>query len=318
MQRLELLIKRARAESLNKEYSNVVGIPQEDFIAWANEAQDRLYSEAIKQHPMYFTAEEIIDSVSGQEAYDLPTSTYLSHIEMVEYSVDGSELNYYRLDQAKLPERISYPTGNPGYYIRRGKQILLVPAPQNGGTAKIRVTYVKKVPRLDVRRGIIQTVTASSTAVSALTITSASLASLDPYGELANYNHLSVVDRDGNIKMAGLEYDSINTGTGVVTITGGSFTFGSGESIAVGDYIVIGERGCNRPDLPDSAERYLIQWMTFRAGFRDGSQRAQQQKALCDEILVDTIGSFADIDHDISSVTIINTDYLDAQRIDIL
>lgn len=318
MQRLELLIKRARAESLNKEYSTVVGIPQEDFVSWANEAQDRLFSEAIKQHPKYFLAEKIIDSVSNQEAYDLPERIYLSHIENMEYSVDGTELNYYRLDQAKLPERISYPVGNPGYYIRRSKQFLLVPAPQNGGAAKIRVNYVKEIPRLDIRRAKISAVTASSTAVTALTLTAADLATLDPGGELANNNYLSIVDRDGNLLMAGLEYDSVNTGTGVVTITGGSFTFESGESISTSDYVVIGEYACNKPDLPNTAERYLIEWMTYRATFRDGSQRSKDQKALCDEILVDTIGSFADIDHDISSVTIINTDYLDAQRIDII
>jgi len=318
MERLELIIKRARAESLNKEYSTTVGIPQEDFVAWANEAQDRLYSEAIKTHPKYFTAEAIIDSVSGQEAYDLPAHIYLSHIENVEYSIDGTDLNYYRLDQAKLPERISYPVGNPGYYIRRGKQILLVPAPQNGANAKIRITYVKKVPRLEIRRAKIQAVTSTSTQVTALTLTAADLASLDPGGELASYNYLSVVDRDGNLKMAGIEYDSINTGTGVVTLTGGAFTFESGETISTSDYVVIGERSCNRPDLPDMAERYLKEWMTYRAMFRDGSSRAAAKKADCEDILKDTIGAFADIDHDVSAVTILNTDYLDAQRLDIV
>lgn len=318
MQRLELLIKRSRAESLNKEYSTVVGIPQEDFVSWANEAQDRLFSEAIKQHPKYFMAEKIIDVVSGQEAYDLPEHIYLSHIENVEYSIDGTALNYYRLDQAKMPERISYPVGNPGYYIRRGKQILLVPAPQNGGSAKIRVNYVKEVPRLDVRRAKISAVTASSTAVTALTLLAADLASLDPGGEMANHNYLSVVDRNGDIKMAGLEYDSINTGTGVVTITGSSFTFESGETISTSDYVVIGNYACNKPDLPNTAERYIVEWMTYRATFRDGSQRSKEQKTLCDEILADTVQSFADIDHDVSHVTIINTDYLDAQRLDII
>ena len=317
MQRLELLINRARSESLNRQYSTTVGIPQEDFVAWANEAQERLYSEAIKTHPKFFLGEAIIDSVSGQESYQMPRSMFLSHIVNVEYSVDGTELNYYRLDQAKLPERISYPVGNPGYYIRRNKEIMLVPVPQAGGSAKIRVNYVKKVPRLEIRRAKIQAVTASSTQVTALTLTAADLATLDPGNQLSNYNHISVVDRDGNLKMAGLEYDSINTGTGVVTITGGAFTFESGESISTSDYVVIGERSSNVSELPETAERYILEWMTFRAMKRDGSSRAAAQKALCDEMLADTIGSFADIEQDVSHVTIINTDYLDAQRLDI-
>lgn len=317
MRRLELLIEQARRESLNKEYSTTVGIPQEDFVSWADEASQRIFSEAEKQHPKYFLAEKIIDVVANQEAYDIPADCFLSHIENVEYSIDGNQLNYYRLEQAKLPERISYPVGNPGYYIRRATQLLMVPAPTNA-SSKIRLTYVKKPYRLDIRRAQIQSVTASSTQVTALTLSAASLASLDPSGQLGKTNYLSVVDRDGNVKMSGLEYDSINTGNGLVTITGGAFTFASGESIAANDYVVAGEYTANKSSLPEFCERYLIEWMTFRALQRDGSQRAGSQKTLCDEILADSMSAFADIDHDVSVITILNTDYLDAQRIDIL
>lgn len=316
MQRLELLIKQARSESQNKAFSLKAGIPQQDFVFWVNEAQERLYSEAIKQHPVYFTGEVILDSMSGQEAYDLPGDIFLSHIEMIEYSVSGQTKDYYRLEQARLPERISYPTGNPGYYIRRGKQILMVPAPATGGPAKIRISYVKKLPRIDVRRGYVAAATIVGENLTALTLNAGSLLSVDP-DAFADYNFLTVVDRNGAVKAARIEYDTVNVGTGFVTLTGGSHALG-GATIAVGDYVTLGPMSANLPDLPDTAERFLIEWLTYRATFRDGSTRSAQQKALCDEILADTMQAFADIEHDTVGVTILNTDYLDAQRIDIL
>lgn len=316
MQRLELLIEQARRESLNKEYSTTVGIPQEDFVSWVNEAQQRIFSEAEKTHPKFFMAEKLIDAVSSQEAYSLPADCFLSHIENVEYSITGQDRDYYRLEQAKMPERIPYPVANPGYYIRRSQQLLLVPAPQAAGGAKIRLNYIKKPFRLDIRRATVQAVTTTSTQVTALTL--ANMATLDPAGELGKKNKLSLVDRYGNIMMSGIEYDSINTGTGVVTLTGGAFTFASGETASTFMYAVADVYTQNVSSLPDFCERYLTEWMTFRAMLRDGSNRANDQKRLCDEILADTISAFADINHDVSSVTILNTDYLDAQRIDIL
>ena len=317
MRRLELLIKEARRESLNKEYSQVVGLTQEDFVAWANQAQDRLYSEAIKQHPLYFTGSVVIDAVAGQEAYDLPEDTYLSHIENVEYSVSGRVGDFSNLEQAKLKERVSYPSGNPGYYIRVGKQILMVPAPANGGGSKIRVTYVRKLPRLDIRRGVLETVTEVNDEIITMIATPASLAVLDPGLVFSEYNYLSVVNRDGELKVGGIEYDSVDYGTGVIDLTGGAFP--AGPIIpAVGDFIVAGANTVNLPDLPETAERYLVACMIYRATFRDGSVRSKEMKALCDEILADTTQSFADIDHDVSHVTLLNTDYLDSQRLDII
>ena len=316
MQRFELLIRQARSESQNKGFSLKAGIPQQDFVSWANEAQQRLYSEAIKTHPMYFIGEVLLDSVSGQEVYDLPEECFLAHIENIEYSISGSNNEFYRLEQARLPERISYPSGNPGYYIRRGKQILMVPAPTTGGTAKIRINFVKRLPRIDVRRAVVQTHTIIGTNLTALTLNPGSLQMVD-FSEFSEHNFLCVVDRNGAIKLRGIEYDSINLGTGVVTLTGGAQPL-DGGTLANNDYITLGPWSANLPDLPETAERYLIEWLTFRATFRDGSARSKEQKVLCDEILSDVVASFADIEHDTVGITLLNTDYLDAQRIDTL
>jgi hypothetical protein len=59
MRRLELLIAQARSETQNREYSATIGIPQDDFESWANEAQDRGFSEIVKVQPRLFHATKI-------------------------------------------------------------------------------------------------------------------------------------------------------------------------------------------------------------------------------------------------------------------
>ena len=308
MERLELQIERARSESLNKDYSTTVGIPQEDFESFANEAQDRLFSEIVKAHPRIFHSEKIYTVTSGQEAYDLPADCHEGKVHLVEFSTDGRGENYYELGQAKMHERSSAPAANPMFYIMRAKQILLVPPATTG---YLRVTYVKKPKRLALRRSTVSARTCTSPTRTGMTVAAADLAALDPGSEVAKYNYLSVVDRDGDQMMAGVEFDSINTGTGVVTITGSSFTAQTGETITVGDYVVIGKDACNKSQLPDSCERFLIKWMAACALERDGSTLEARKRELCQEMLSDISSSLADSDHDVTGVTILTTDFMD-------
>jgi hypothetical protein len=308
MRRLELLIEAARSESLNKDYSVRIGIPQDDFVRFANEAQERLFSEAVKTHPKFFLAETIIETVAGQEAYQLPDDCHLGHVEMVEYSSNGNPENFYRLEQAKLPERASQSLGDPGMYIRRGKELLLVSIPASSG-AKVRVTYVRQPRRVEIRRGAIAVAAITGTQLDGLTLSS--LASLDPTNRLALLNHLSIVDRDGLQNMKAVEYDSIDVSTGVVTLTGGSHQFDSHESIAAGSFVVLGKNSVNVSDLPESCDRYLIKWMAACALERDGSVLEKRKRELCSEMLGDIVGSFSDIEHDVSYVTILTTDLLE-------
>jgi hypothetical protein len=308
MRRLELLIASARSESLNREYSTSIGIPQDDFVRWANEAQDRAFSEINKTHPKYFTAEKIITAVANQEAYSLPAAAFIGQMELVEYSYDSSEANYRRLEQLKLPERMSNPSGHPAYYISRNAGFLSAPAPAAAG-GSFRVTYIRKPKRLDIRRGGITSRTFSAPTLTALTL--ANITTLDPSDQINSNNYLSVVDRNGSQVMAGIEYDSVSTGTGVVTITGSSFTAQTGETITTSNYVVIGQDAANLSDLPDLCDRYILKWMVYKAFERDGSQLAGLAKKDCDEILVDITTSFADKEHDVSSVTILNNDFMD-------
>jgi hypothetical protein len=191
----------------------------------------------------------------------------------------------------------------------QGDTFILMSRPSSNAGA-IRMTYVRKPKRLGIRRGVIASRTLSTLNLTALTLSS--VTTLDTSLKLADNNYLSVVNRDGNQTMAGIEYDSINTGTGVVTITGSSFTAQTGETAAVGAYVVIGKNAANISTLPESCDRYLIKWLAACALERDGSALEQRKRELAAEMIDDITSSFADSDHDVVSIPIINIENLGA------
>lgn len=310
MLRFELQIEAARRASLNRDYSTTLGIPQEDFVVFGNEAQERIVSEIKKTHPKYFIGQKIVTCVAGQEAYDLPSDCYVDHIENVEFSADGRSENYIRLEQAKLPERVTAPASEPRFYIKFGRQILLA-APCQNSVGTLRISYFKQPRRLEVRRATVASATFSTPTLSALSLSTLTMAALDPSNELSKYNYLTVVDRIGRAVMSGIEYDNASTLTGLVTLTGGSFTAQTGETIAVGNFVVPGVYSTNVSELPDVCERYIIKWMTAQALARDGSSLASESEEKCKEMLQDIVTAFADSDHDVSHVTILTTDFMD-------
>lgn len=312
MRRLEILIAKARSRSLNKQYSATVGIPQEDFVDFANDAQDRLFSEAVKTHPKYFTRTIEIQAVSGQEAYSVPVDHFIGRIENLEFSPTGQERDYYKLDSRRLSERYSHPVGYPSAYIRLGSEFLAQPPPASGN-GTFRLTYTLGRPRVEIRRAQVLSVTDTAGVISALNLKIAgenAVLTLDPSDEFSDYHYLTIVDRDGNVKARGLEYDSINPATGVVTLTG-THTLESGEAIAVDDFVVIGADSCNLPQLPDEAERYLIEYMVYRALKRDGNSDSESIEQTSEKMLLDIIASFADIEGDVLHVPVTNTELMD-------
>jgi hypothetical protein len=308
MRRAELLIADARDESLNKDYSATVGIPQDTFVRWLNEAVTLIHGKIVQTHPRFFLDEEIQSCVANQEAYDIPDDCFDGHIHEVWWSHDGSAQNYAKLEQISLSERGALPASNPGYYVRSGEQILLRPAAASASST-LRITYVRRRKYVDIRRAGIASRTFSTPTLSALTLSN--LTTLDLGSQYANYNFLSVVDRSGEQVMAGVEYDSINSGTGVVTLTGGAHTADTGETITTSNYIVLGEDSTNLPELPASCEPYLVNFMIACALGRDGSVLEDKKRLLAEAAAAQVVQGFADIDHDTQHVTILSTDLMD-------
>ena len=67
-----------------------------EFLQYLNDAQHNLQALITQQYPEVFTSESVVQTVSGQERYDLPSDCYLGNkIVNVEYSDTGKEEDFY-------------------------------------------------------------------------------------------------------------------------------------------------------------------------------------------------------------------------------
>jgi hypothetical protein len=304
MDRVELLIERVRVETENKDFGDSFGISDNECVGYLNDAQDRVYSEAMKKYPKIFMQETTMSLVVNQEAYDLPSDIYLGKITLIEFSSTGQPRDYVRLDSAMMQERISYPVGNPRFYIRKNKQILLVPTPANSGT--LRISYIKKLPKLDIRRAKVLSVTQTLSDVTAITLDVNETLDVT---ELNKRMKFSVVSSEGESVCKNISFSNIDTSTGLVTMTTRSLA--TGESISAGDYIVAGEYSTNKSELEDITERYLVSHLRLEMLDRDGNTTGTaSQNSKAGEMLSEIIDAFADMGDDNIFPPILDGSYL--------
>lgn len=307
MRRLEHLIEDSRRETENDEFTDDTGIPDVEFIRWSNDAQHRIQAKIAQQNDRVFMKETIFNTVSQQEAYDLPADMlFQNRISNIEISLTGTVKDYFTLDQATLKERNTIVFGDPLRYIRVGGKILLNPVP-NTSQNKIRMYYVNRLPRLDTRRATVLSVTTNaSNNITALTFDVAQ--NLDS-AALNKNTQFSIVDADGVQKMRRIPFTNIDTSTGVVTVDP-TFVFESTESIAAGDYVVAAPDGSNSSELPDSLERYIVNFMNWKALKRDSSGDSAEAQAEILALEAEIVESFSDVDDDIHRIPLINNAFI--------
>jgi hypothetical protein len=302
---LQLLINQSRRATDNVEYTSTSGIQEEEFIQYLNDANIRLHSLIVQKSASIFESEATINAVSGQESYDIPEEALLGNMLVhVEYSGSGQPSDYVTLKQGQLPERFSGVSSSPSFYIRRGGKILLQPQPDESGL--IRMTYVSSTPRLDLRRGTVGAVTLTGNSITTLELNPT--LNLDKTS-LIEENYMTVVDKNGNIKMKGIPFTDINETSGVVTIEPG-FAFDTGETIAIGDYVVRGERTSTHSELPSICERYLLEYTNIKILNRDSSDDAISESAILAAIQEEILNTFAEPDKDPDYITILDEQYL--------
>jgi len=306
MRRIDLLIDEARHETDNTQFTDETGIQTSEFLRWANSAQTRILSLIQQAHPDLFQRSSEIAVVQNQEEYSIPSKTFLgTRVQMVEYSKSGQTRDYYPLKKGNLHERVNGPAGDPAFYIRFSKKVLIQPAPQN--TGKLRLITQLALPRLDTRRA-----TVLSSALTSDTITSLNF---DPslnidQEEIQNEGYICIVDKDGNILMEAIPVESIDMTTGLVTVYSG-FTFQSGETIPVGSFAVLGSYSSTHSDLPDVAERYVVDFMCWKLEKRDANSASQEISQELKDQEDDIVSSFGIPDDDVSYVTVLDCQYLD-------
>lgn len=307
---VDYLIEDVRISTENQEFSDTIGIQDSEFLRFLNNAQFRLQSLIVQQHPSVFLTEYEISCEKDKEVYDLPIASFMGNkVTQVEYSATADTNNYYPLRPTSLYNRNKDSEGDPDYYIRKAGKIILLPVP-NSTTGLLRITYVRRVPKLDSRRGVIESVVLD-TATNKITSLFLNVASeVVDSDELAKWTRICVVDDEGNTQMQNIKFTAIDTSTGEVTVDP-SFTYANGETIEAGAYVVAGSNSSTHCDLDDLVERYLIEYATAKILQRDSSIDLTSQMAILSEIENEIINSYAEISDDIMEIPVINDDNYD-------
>jgi hypothetical protein len=169
-------------------------------------------------------------------------------------------------------------------------------------TGQLRITYVEKLPKLDLKRGSVASVTLDT---SARTITSLFLdVSTDSVDAAltGNVTRVSFCDEEGNVTMSNVKVTLINSSTGEVTVDP-AFVYDEGETISVADRITVGKFSNTHVMLDDIVERYLIAYATFKILQRDSNitDLGTQQQVLL-EMENEIVAAYADVSDDIVEI----------------
>ena len=295
------LIDDVRSSTENTDVSDSVGIQDLEFLRFLNDAQHRIQNLITQKHPSVFLTEYTTAIVANQESYTLPNKAFMGNkISQVEYSSDttGTD-NFIPLRPGSLFERNSSADGYPLKYIRKAGAFLLVPVPTSS-TGQLRVNYTHKLPKLDLRRGSVSAVTLATDSITTLTL-DVSTDSVDTT-ELNKFTRLSIVNEEGVVQMSNIKFTAVSGATGTVTIDS-SFTFESGETISVGDYVVAGSYASTHVQLDDLVERYLIAYCTAKIFQRDSNvtDLGVQQQIMA-EMENDIVMAYSEISDDIMEI----------------
>ena len=301
MRRVEPLIDMIRKQSQNTRYDATSGVPQDVFVQFLNNAQDSLIMEVQNLKTKYFKKQTVLDVVPSQEVYSYPADCYMQHLDTIQWTDSPSGTYWQTLYKTTTKEKITIQPGYPFAYIPYEDGFHLNPPIKSG---KLYITYVRTPKRLAKRAGLITTATIVGDNLTTLIVDPAE-ASFDQT-EINSDNFLCVVDKFGNVKASNILYNSCNA-SGVFTLS--PFDL-NGESVAVGDYVCVGQNVTNKPEWLDICEGYLIKHAIYEAKMGDSSAWTAQAINDMSMYFQKLSGSFATLSDDISAVAITNLDYI--------
>lgn len=293
MRYVKYLIDQVRKQTENDEVTEFTGIQDSEFLQYLNDAQHSLQALITQQYPEVFVSEAIIQAVSGQERYDLPSDCYLGNkIVNVEYSASGSEDDFYMVDQDSLKRRVPGVSSSPLKYIRQDGQILLSPQPQSSG--KIRVTYIKRINELDLRRAkITESPTISSVNNWTISIKDTDLVSL------SEHEYICIVDKRGKTIVKNLAVESVSADS----INIEPYTSTSEDLPIVENNFIVGGKDSNtHGDFDRSVERYMIAYCSWKILKRDSSIDANEAMQELSAMAREIVASYGAISDDVNFI----------------
>lgn len=302
------LITEIRRDTRNEDVPTAgseVGIATDDFLRYANFAQEKCQAIAISAKSTKFRTTKTISLVAGEIEISINDRVYLDeHILNVRFFPSSSDRDWYDLTEVPLDRRDDHP-GNPVHYIRKGRNLLLCPVYNSSG-ARIKATYDRTVDSIDIRRGQI---TDSLTAAGYLVGLTLDTTSHDA-DALARAQYLCINDAFGNVTMYNIPIVGYNSSTGVVAVKDTSFLYQSGETADVGSYVTVGEYTTTHGKLNQLCERYMAQYMEYKIFRRDSSNDASAARDDMRETLKEIQTGYAETPRDDADIVISNSELM--------
>lgn len=313
---IDNLIDDVRMLTENETFDDEVGLNEEELLLFLNQGLKRIHSKIISNNSEapIFTAEQTISISSDTESYDLSYKAHRGNrVLMVEYSHDSDADNYYPLNLISAHQRDTGANGFPdGYFIRNSK-IYLSATPQDSN-GSLRVTYIKRARQLDKRRGQVEAIEGTATVPTALEVADVNGLTTDQ-SEVNKRSYITVVDAQGVIKMANIPISSTQTtslsdaeATFQVNVDTSNHSAESGESIAVGDYILSGRYVSTHLE-EDDLEDYVREFGVYKVLKRDSSVDVAEAIQELSQLEQELVESFTDNSNDISNIPDINSDW---------
>ena len=333
--RVDLLISHVRSITMNELANSSTDISDDEILQYLNEAQYRIQAKILETHPETFETEYIMTVIQDQEEYYMPENAVDgSKIISIEYSANASSTRpvFWRLKPTSSKYRASHISSIPVAYWRRHKSGypqggFMITPPGTGTNGILRVVYPQKLNKLDIRRGVISSVSLNTATGVINNIT------IDPNGnppidftEFATANYFCIVDKNGVMQMRNIPFavdgaTSISP-TGVITVdptfvynyqqltAGVQTAMPAGtdmviETAAVGNYVVSGKNTTTHSQLPEDIERYLIQFAAYKIFKHDSSLDIQPQQAELGKLEEEIIKSFQQIDEDGNEILVV-------------
>jgi hypothetical protein len=287
MRRLEFLITEVRNSTDNKD---VNGISTSEIVSYFNEAQRYITTLIFKNNPYadLFKVQVEIPAVSTG-VYTIPDNCYaVNAISMVEarFAETSNNKGYSRIKPISESE-FSYIFG----YITRNNQILISGQNDIAQLMSIRITYFKQLPTLDVRQAKVSSVN-SGISIS-LSSTPTTMYTIDDY--------CSTVDSKGSQVVSGIYFTNTSGSTLITANTAGVDTT---------QYIVSGADSCNKSQLPDSCEPYLLNYVKQRIYTRNNYEDANKQMYFTDQQKSEIISIFSKNKKDDDTIPVTDIGFL--------
>lgn len=306
LDRLDLLIRQARERSGNQTFGDSQGVPQRNYVAYANDAQARLFNLIMLRNPNLYTKEGFITTIAGQAAYSLPTDVYLkSRLTSVQFTPNGNAQLYYPLEHRTSRQEVSIPALPDSYFLRDGKMVLS-PTPMAGYANAVRINYQYTIPKLDVRRAKVASVGGGGTLI---TLTNDSTLTQETENDLVGgwIDYAAFVDQFGVQVSTSDPISAYSTATKVLTLQFAD------PLIQPGQYLVSGG-GANgtttHSSLPDICSRYMVEYMAMRAQVSDTSSEAQNANAVLASIETEILDAVDMLEEVIFAITILDQQFL--------